>query len=333
MTPSRIDTHDIIVVGGSAGGLEALLRLLGPMPANFAATMFVTLHIPNDMPSYLPRILTRAGPLPTRNPSENETFEKGVIYIAPPDRHLLINDSHVHLSHGPRENRHRPAIDPMFRSAARYFGRRVIGIILSGQLDDGSVGLMAVKMRGGVTIVQEPHEATASQMPRQAIRYAAPDHVLPIADIASLLERLHRQPVQPRPASGSLSESTNDMHFESELNDRKRSKPSAFACPECHGVLWEVEDAQLLRFRCRVGHAYTAEALNQELSETAEAALWAALRAVEEKAALLQRLANGNQSSTAASYRDQASGYAKHAETLRNMIRESVNPRGGSAPE
>lgn len=317
-------THDIIVIGGSTGGIEALTEIIRHLPENLSASLFVTVHLPPAVKSYLPGILARSGSLPARSPTDVEKIEKGVIYVAPPDRHLLIDDGHVKLSNGPRENRHRPAIDPMFRSAARSYGPRVVGVVLSGELDDGSSGLMAIDMRGGITIVQEPIEALASEMPKRAIRYAHPDHVLPTAEIARLLTTLSTTPIPRRTQEVSMpAERDTDKPFfesESDADDPKRlGKPSAFACPECHGVLWEVQEGQLLRFRCRVGHAYTADALSESLSETTEAALWAALRVLEEKVALLHRLAGGSEF---ARYKDQARGYEEHIETIKNLLKE-----------
>lgn len=316
--------RDIIVIGGSYGAFDTLVRLVQRLPRDLPASLFVTLHVPSDARSYLAAILTEAGSLPAHVPNGAEKIEPGMIYVAPPDCHMLIDDGMVKLSHGPRENRHRPAIDPMFRSAARAYGARVIGVVLSGTLDDGSSGLMAIKMRGGLAVVQDPRDAIAAEMPQRAIRYVDPHYVVPAADIGPLLAKLSRQPVST-PESAMPSD-RGDAPFESEVDDHKPGKPSAFACPECHGVLWEVKEGELLRFRCRVGHAYTAAALNEELSESSEAALWAALRVLEEKAALLKRMAGSNGEGTAARYKDQAQGYEKHAETVRNMLKEHLEP-------
>lgn len=321
-------THDIVVIGGSTGAIDALTDVFRQLPDDFAASIFVTVHVASEAPGYLPVILERSGPLPARSPSGSERIEPRVIYVAPPDYHLLIDDGYVKLSRGPRENRHRPAIDPLFRSAARHHGSRVVGVILSGELDDGSLGLMAIKMRGGIAIVQDPNDALAPEMPRRAIRHARPDYVLQAAQIAGVLARLSREPVNGRPpeVTMSIERGRDGPLFESQGNDHKPGKPSAFACPECHGVLWEVEDGELLRFRCRVGHAYTAQALNEGLSETTEAALWASLRVLEEKAALLHRMAASNNERAAARYQDQAQGYERHAETIRDILKEGLAP-------
>ena len=267
--------RDIVVIGGSAGALGALRELLNLLPLELPATIFITLHIPYEYPSILPELLTRNGRI-VQHPSENQEFRPGQVFVAPPDHHLIIDRSRVRLGRGPRENRHRPAIDVMFRSAARSHGPRVAGVVLSGQMDDGSAGLMAVKAAGGLAIVQDPNEALAPEMPSRAIQYAQPQCILPIERIAQKVRSLSSEelplPVKPKNARPE-SVGSRKMEFEEALR-----VPSGFACPECHGVLWEIDEGKMERYRCRVGHAYTADSLRAALSETAEATLWAALR-------------------------------------------------------
>lgn len=317
--------HDIIVVGGSAGAIEALKDLLSRLPGHLPASIFVTIHLTADSPVLLPSILSRSAALPACSPKDHEKIERGAIYVAPPDHDLLIADGRIRLSHGPRENRHRPAIDSMFRSAARVYGPRVIGVILSGELDDGSSGLKAIKMRGGLTVVQDPAEALSPDMPRNAHRYAQADHVLPVAEIAALLAKVAARRLGPGFLEKIMPNETEITEADGEPDEGTRDgKPSAYACPECHGVLWELEEGRLLRYRCRVGHAYTATALNIELSEQTESALWAALRALEEKVGLLRRLGARDGAELRARFDDQASGYEKHAQTLREMLKQSA---------
>lgn len=321
--------RDVIVIGGSAGSLEALRTLVSKLPADLPAAILVVVHIPNDFPSYLQQILSNSGSLRTIEPEGKQKLERGTIYIAPPDRHLLVEEGYVQVTRGPRENRHRPAIDPLFRSAARCYGSRVIGVVLSGQLDDGSSGLMAVKMRGGLTVVQDTGEALCPEMPTRAKHYADAEYELPVAEIANLLvreagrgESREGVSVVEQEMRGQENEAEK-AKLESQANKEKAGEPSAFACPECHGVMWEVEEGELLRFRCRVGHAYTAEVLRTALSDSVEEALWAAMRTLEEKAALLMRIGARVGGRQARSYSEEAGGYEKHVETIRELLVQS----------
>lgn len=319
----RNSRRDLIVIGGSAGALDALRRLVSMLPKDLLAAIVVVVHIPNEFPSYLAGILERSGALPTKEVKSEEKLRQGTVYVAGPDRHLLVEDGSVIATRGPRENRHRPAIDPLFRSAARAHGRRVIGVILSGTLDDGSSGLMAVKMAGGLTVVQDAREAEYPEMPQRAKRYAGADHELPIAEIAKLLmEATSRS--GPKGGEVAMSEEigkeAEKANLESNANKEKQGEPSRYACPDCHGVLWEIKEGELLRFRCRVGHAYTADALNGAMSEMVEQALWASMRAMEEKASLLRRIGERSGLKLATEYKDEARGYDKHVETIREVL-------------
>jgi two-component system, chemotaxis family, protein-glutamate methylesterase/glutaminase len=320
--------HDIIVIGASAGGVEAVIQLVRALPSDLDATLFIVLHIAPHGTSALPTILNRAGPLHAKHPTHGEAIKKGCIYIAPPNQHLLIKHGHIHLSRGPVENGHRPAVDPLFRTAARSFGPRVVGVILSGALDDGTAGLLAVKSRLGVAIVQDPDEALFDGMPRSAIENVEVDYVMPLVDIASLLVQLSRTPVKeiPREVSALMKQETEivELDMDAVENEHRPGTPSEFACPLCGGALWEVQDGRLVRFRCRVGHAFSPETLLAEQSEAMEEALWAALRALEERAALSRRLADGaynrSQERTAQRFEDQADQATRNA----NLIRETL---------
>jgi two-component system, chemotaxis family, protein-glutamate methylesterase/glutaminase len=288
--------HDIVVVGASAGGVEALGRLAKGLPPGLGAAVFVVLHITPDAASALPDILSRAGSLPALHPVDGQRIEPGRIYVAPPDRHLLIWGGRVHVARGPRENGHRPAVDPLFRTAARSFGPRVVGVVLSGTLDDGTAGLSAIKTRGGVAIVQDPDEALFPGMPRSAVDNVRVDHVLPIDEIASCVVSLVNEP-----ATGSAPAVSHDMEMEARMaelegdavqSDDRPGVPSVFGCPDCGGVLWELGESELIRYRCRVGHAYSPDTLSTKQLEAIEDALWMALRALEEQAALARRLAH-----------------------------------------
>lgn len=286
--------RDIIVVGASAGGVEALSHLARAFPPDFAGSVFMVLHVPPNSNSVLPVILARAGRLPTAHAVDGEPVRPGHIYVAPPNCHMLLRGGTVRLSNGPKENSSRPAVDALFRTAAQAYGARVVAVVLSGNLDDGTAGLVAVKRRGGVAIVQDPTEALFSGMPRSAVENAAPAFVLPLADIPAKLIELAAtdapEDLDPMP-DDALDPAFGLTHPLVPTPGATSQNPSAFTCPECHGSLWEVQDGELVRFQCRVGHRYSADTLVAEQVVALEAALWTALRALEESAHLSNRLA------------------------------------------
>ena len=290
--------RDIIVLGASAGGVEALTQIVQHLPADLPASLFVVLHVPPFGSSVLPDILRRKGPLPVCHAADGQAIERGRIYVAPPDRHLIVKDGVMRVTRGPNENGHRPSIDPLFRSAARSYGPRVIAVVLTGMLDDGTAGLQAVKLRGGTALVQDPKEAMFAGMPRNAVENVAVDWILPLAEIAPALVRLAQEPPEKNMDFMASPQHKEDMAVEADiaemdmaaLEQDRAGQPSGFTCPECHGALWETQDGELIRFRCRVGHAYSPDSLLADQSEALEDALWIALRALEESAALADRL-------------------------------------------
>ena len=288
--------HDIVVVGASAGGVEALETLVRTLPPGLPAAIFVVLHVPAQSPSFLPVILSRSGLLETVQASDGLEIKHGHIYVAPPDHHMLVERGNVRVVRGPKENRHRPAVDPLFRSAALAYGPRVVGMILTGALDDGTAGLQAVKRRGGITIVQDPDEAFYPGMPLSALQHVQVDYTLPLAAIGQLLVRLTSEPVKEEagdPMSEGLEKETQKAQMDTTLMqaDKQDGIPSVFSCPECGGVLWEVQDGNILRFRCRVGHGFSTESMFAEQSEALETALWIALKTLQESADLSRRMA------------------------------------------
>jgi two-component system, chemotaxis family, protein-glutamate methylesterase/glutaminase len=285
----------MIVVGASAGGVEALITLVRALPADLPVAVCIVLHLPAQSPSMLPSILERAGQLPAVQSRDGMAIEYGRIYVAAPDHHLLIERGRLRVVHGPRENRHRPSVDPLFRSAAIAYGPRVLGVILTGALDDGTAGLHAIKQRGGVAIVQDPDEALYPSMPRSAIENVAVDYILPLAEIAPLLARLAHQPVDEQAAPAVPDEmaqeiKVTEMDIKMMTGDDHPGIPSPFSCPECGGVLRELRDDKLIRFRCRTGHAYSPESVLAGQSEVLEEALWVALKTLEEHVSLSRRL-------------------------------------------
>jgi two-component system, chemotaxis family, protein-glutamate methylesterase/glutaminase len=287
--------HDIIVVGASTGGVEALAALVQRLPKDLPAAIFVVLHLAAERPSRLPEILSRYSRLPVAHALDNEPIRCGRIYVAPPDRHLLVDRGVVRVVRGPRENRNRPAVDSLFRTAACSYGPRVVGVVLTGALDDGTAGLQAIKRRGGVAVVQDPHDALIPSMPESALRYVQVDHTLPLADIPPLLVRLTREPA-PDEARFPVP---HDMEIEANIAtldeatmdaEERPGTISVFTCPECNGPLWEMRDGDLLRFRCRVGHAFTPESMLDGKAEQVEEALWTAYETLRESALMPRRL-------------------------------------------
>ncbi len=315
--------RDIVVVGASAGGVEALIEMVGSLPADLPVAVFVVLHIPPDGVHVLDKILSRSGVLPAIEARDRMPIEHGTIYVAPPDHHLLVERGIVRLSNGPQENRHRPAVDPLFRSAARAYGTHVSGVVLSGMLDDGTLGLAAVKLRGGITIVQS--DPLFSSMPSSALEHVEIDYAVPAAQIGPLLAELARTPIE---AAGEEVVTGNDI----DETPNGSGNPSVFSCPDCHGVLWEVEDGELVHYRCRVGHMYGVESLSTAQTEMLEGALWTALRALEEKQQLAQRMANRAEErghhGAAVRFQQQVEEATRRAEVVRTAIREGLPAAG-----
>jgi two-component system chemotaxis response regulator CheB len=325
--------RDIVVIGASAGGVEALGALVRELPLELEAAVFVVLHLAAEHKSVLPRILSSAGPLLAKHARNGEAIATNRIFVARPDHHLLLHDSHIRVVRGPRENGHRPAIDPLFRTAARTFGPRVIGVILSGALDDGTAGLVSVKSQGGLALVQDPDDALVDAMPRSALENVQVDHTLSASEIGRLLPRLVAEevPAGSRSQSPVLEvESSLQLAGESERVPRI-GEPSSIACPDCGGVLNEVYDGELIRFRCRVGHAFAPESLYLQQNTQLEGALWAALRALEEQAALARRMAvrarELRQVKSAVRYDDRAESAEGQARTVREALRLGAPPR------
>jgi two-component system, chemotaxis family, protein-glutamate methylesterase/glutaminase len=299
----------LVVVGASAGGVEALKTFVAGLPPELPAAVGVVLHVSPNGRSRLPEILSRAGRLPTAHALDGEPIRAGRIYVAVPDRHLVARRGRWVVVRGPRENHARPAIDPLFRSAALEYGRSAIAVVLTGSRGDGVVGAAAVSARGGVVIVQDPEEAEFGGMPSSTISGDHPDRIMPLATIApAVVEALDQLPEEKRMrenADEEMSLETRYSTLDRETIERARppGEPSAFSCPACGGVLWEVDDGGPLRYRCRVGHAYTPEAVYEDQTDAVEYALWAAFRALHERAELTHRIAHRTRSSGATSKR------------------------------
>ena len=327
-------TRDIVVVGASAGGVEPLRQLAATLDPKLPAAVFVVLHVAADQPSALAQVLDRSGSLPARPAEDGAPIEPGRIYVASPDRHLMVEPGRVRVVNGPKENRNRPSVDVLFRSAARAYGPRVIGAVLSGSLDDGTAGLIAVKIRGGVAIVQDPAEAFSDAMPRNAMRYLEVDHVVSAAALGQLITRLSREKVDVEDAPPPTPEMVQETQIaklqpQSPATEDKPGVQSIVACPDCRGVLWEIQEGDLLRFRCRTGHAYSPETLLDSQKDGIETALWEALRAIEERVALRQRLVQQAKerrlTSLASRFEGQVREYQRTVDALRTLLLQKVD--------
>ena len=318
-------TRDIVVIGTSAGGLEALDDLLGQLPQGLPASVFIVQHMaPESTAEMLLRRLSRHRGFKCALATNGQIFQHGKIYIARPDYHLLIKKEKLLETKGARENRYRPGIDPIFRSAAASHGPRVIGVLLTGMLNDGTAGLIAIKKCGGIAVVQDPKDATYPQMPRSALDNLKVDHCVPLSGMGCLLERLTRE----RP--GKIKPTPDDIRTEATIAERVLSDVSQvnglgtqvpYNCPNCGGVLWELASDKMKRYRCHTGHSFTSTALLTSQSEAIEATLWTSLRMFEERKNLLNSMAQkqGN-ARTARSYAQRAKETQIHIERIRAML-------------
>jgi two-component system chemotaxis response regulator CheB len=327
-----MERRDLICIGTSAGGVEALKQIASSLREDLPAAVVVVLHLAPDHRSALPRILSAAGPLLALHPRDNEPLAPGRIYVAPPDHHMLVEPGRLRLVRGAKENSHRPAVDPLFRTAAYNYGARAIGAVLTGALDDGTGGLLAIKQRGGATIVQDPEDAFCPDMPRNALEYVKPDHIAKLSEIGPLLGRLAGVRVEGSKQPSPLLIAEADIELQSPT--RAHEPPgtlSPFSCPACGGVLNEVHDGGVVHFRCRVGHSFTPETALVEQRATIEGALWAALRALEEQAELARRMATRarRQGSlhSAVRFEDRFEAARKQVEVLRRLLAVEAGPQ------
>jgi two-component system chemotaxis response regulator CheB len=288
--------RNIVVVGTSAGGIEALRSLVKVLPKNFPAAVFVVMHTGPDSPGVLTTLLHRSSQLIAVSPNDNDHIEMGHIYVAPADHHMLVEPGRIRLSHGPKENRFRPAIDPLFRSAAQIYGPKVIGVVLTGGLDDGTAGLWAIKQLGGTAVVQDPNDALFPSMPISALTHVKVDYRLPVSEIGPLLIKLIEtdidgQPVSERPQNLDLEVRIAKLDPAIDMDVREIWEKSSFTCPECHGVLLKLEEGRRFRFRCHTGHAFSGDSLLAQLTQNIEEQLWSTVRSIEESVILMRHLA------------------------------------------
>jgi two-component system, chemotaxis family, protein-glutamate methylesterase/glutaminase len=325
--------RDIIVAGASAGGVPALIDFVKNIPSGFQASIFIVLHMPAYSESKLPQILNTAGPLEAAFAKDGEKIKKGKIYIAPNDYHLLLENNHMIVKKGPKENRFRPSVDALFRSAAYEYGPRVVGIVLSGVLNDGSSGLWTIKRQGGTAIIQDPGEAQQPQMPTNTLEYLEPDYIVPASELASVLVQLQNQtinnsiklsPEEMQRLKMEVYIASRDNAFEMGVMNMGELTP--FTCPECSGTLVKLLEGNILRFRCHTGHAYTASALLTEVSESVEKLLWQSIRALEETHMLLNSISEQytrmNDESSSSLFKEKAETALQRSAKLRELVFE-----------
>jgi two-component system chemotaxis response regulator CheB len=323
---------NIIVIGASTGGVDAIKKLTADIPVDFDASIFIVWHMAPSLKGVLPHILNKQGKNFAANAVDQEEIKPGRIYIAPPDHHLLLEEGKIRVTRGPKENRFRPAVDPLFRSAAYTYGPRVIGIILSGGLDDGTAGLWLIKEKGGIAIVQDPSEAEVSSMPESAMREVNVDYCVSVTAMAPLLIKLIKEECPEK--DETTMEGNSDIEKEIQIQMPHQEDPadilaigelSPYTCPECHGVLSAIKEGNRVRYRCHTGHAFSADTLLAMLTENIEESLWTAIRSIQESTMMLSQLgdhfAQINKPEVAARYFQKA----KEAEERANKVREVVS--------
>ena len=323
------DDQRIIVIGASAGGFEAFKTIIKDLPANFSAPIFIVWHMSPDIRGILPQVLNRINTINAAHAYDKEPIKPNRIYIAPPDHHLIVEEGRVRVTHGPKENRFRPAVDPLFRSAAYAYSNRVIGVVLSGALDDGTAGLWTVKEYGGIAVAQDPNDAEVPSMPENAIREVKVDHVVSVSGLARLLVKLSKekspqnvQVMKDEKTKKEIQIAAEEAALEKGIMNLGELSP--FSCPECHGVLSKLKDGTLERYRCHTGHAYSVDTLLAAISEKIEDGLYNAIRGMDESIMLLNHIgdhfAEINHPKLAALYFKKA----KEAEVRSALVRKAV---------
>ncbi len=328
-------TRDIIVIGASAGGLDILKQLAAALPSDLKASIFVVWHMAPDGRGLLASILDGAGPLPALQATNNMPIQPGHIYVAAPDHHLLVEDGRMLVTRGSKENFSRPAIDPLFRSAALAYGRRVIGVVLTGRLDDGTAGLWTIKDHGGVAVVQDPADAEVPSMPESAIRHVDVDYVVLVSEMATLLTRLSNEEI-PDTSEVVMPDEVNNNektqievriaaeHSAFDMGVMKLGVPSPYTCPDCHGVLLAINEGKLRRYRCHTGHAFSSDSLLAHITTKIEESLWSSIRGIEESVMLLNHIgdhmAGVDESDIAVTYFKKANEAQSRVKSLREAL-------------
>ena len=325
----------IIVIGASAGGFEAFKKIIQGLPEDFDASIFIVWHMSPDIRGVLPQVLNRLNKIAAAHAYNNEEIKPNRIYVAPPDHHMLVENGKVLITHGPKENRFRPAVDPLFRSAAYAYGNRVIGVILSGALDDGTAGLWTVKHYGGVAIVQDPMDAEVASMPENAMRQVKIDYCVGVSELPQLLVRLSKEPLTENAVVMNDEQTKKEIEIAAEKSAMKNGdlqfkELTPFTCPECHGVLSRLHNDNIVRYRCHTGHAYSTDALMAS-TEKIEDSLYSAIRGMDESIILLNHLGDhyseANQPKLAALYFKKAKEAHERSQPIRKaaLAHEHLN--------
>jgi two-component system, chemotaxis family, protein-glutamate methylesterase/glutaminase len=315
--------HDIVAIGASAGSIEVLLDMARELPPDLPAALFVVVHTSPNHTSALPDLLSNRGPLRARHPLHDEAIKPGNIYVAPPDMHLQLKQGAMDVVRGPKDNGFRPAADVLLRTAAASYGSRVIGVVLSGYQDCGTAGMMSVKARGGIGVVQDPATAIAPDMPRNVLQKVAVDHVVHPLELPGLITKLVATPAGP---------TAEPNPFVQQLEGTTKGLPVEVVCPICEGVLTEASPGQFQHFRCHVGHAFTLNSLVREQGEEMERVLWAAIRALEESAALSRRISARETGELRSRFAEKAATQQQQAEYIRQLVLHgsSLTPQDAS---
>lgn len=335
-----MNQRDIIAIGGSAGGFRALRTILENLPPDLPAAILTTLHLNPDASESILRRTASTSPFRVAFAREGERIARGQVYVAPPDHHLIVDGERLLVRRGPMENGSRPAIDPLFRSAACHLRGRAVGVLLTGYLDDGVSGLIALRRCGGLIVVQDPDDAEVPDMPRNALERAEPHHVVPLSGMAPLLRRVIGGP------AGSMAPPPPELELEVRISRQQEigielveqvGTPSPFSCPECHGNLHEIRQADRVRYRCHTGHAYSLESLAAAQSQELERALSSALRALEERVHLLQRMSRdadtAGHNRIAEQFERRVKEYEGQAALIRNILVGRASIAASSGPE
>lgn len=324
-----MEKRNIIVIGASTGGFEAFKKIVKELPADLDASVFIVWHMGPNIRGILPGVLNKLNTIHAAHAYDKEPIKSNRIYVAPPDHHLLIEEGRVRVTHGPKENRFRPAVDPLFRSAAHAYGNRVIGVVLSGALDDGTAGLWRIKRNGGIAVVQDPADAEVASMPENALREVMVDHCVPVGEMADLLVKRSAEKIPANTEVMKDEKTATEIEIAAEENALKKGAfnlgaPSSFACPDCHGVLAKIVDGNLVRYRCHTGHAYSTDSLMAAITEKVEESLYNAIRGMDESILLFNHIgdhyAEANQPKLAAAYFKKANEAVERS----NLVRKAV---------